>query len=464
MSNQDNSRSKEDFTRLMAFRQEGYQLLGNGRDAFFELGDAVMQMRSIQSFVELSCAPVFRRKWSSVSEALQDGRPDRMGLLQLYLAQLDRHAQLILAGDHTAWPHIGNVTLAGRSYQHQPNAVPVGSPVTIGHGYSTLVLVPEMEGSWALPLLHERMEKQKPVPFAADQLKRVCQKLPGRPLSIWDSEYGCADFLLATANVAADKLIRLRTNLCLEGATKSYNGHGPRPKHGIPFKFTHPSTWWDPDQVFEYDDAVYGPVRVQVWSGLRFSKALGCRMRVARVECLRQSGTRRKPRFLWFAWTGRTPPRYWWNRYDRRYPVDHWYRFSKGRLHWTLPRLATPQQDDRWSDFMPFLTWEIWLARACVIDSPLPWQKPQPHLSPGRVCQSMPFLLPAIGTPARVCKPRGKAPGWPLGKPRAKRPHHDVVLSKKNQAKLARRKEIDLHPPPGGAKGRPRKQVSGLPS
>jgi len=35
-------------------------------------------------------------------------------------------------------------------------------------------------------------------------------------------------------------------------------------------------------------------------------------------------------------------------------------RFIKQRLHWTLPKLATPQQCDRWSDLMPLMTWELW--------------------------------------------------------------------------------------------------------
>lgn len=52
--------------------------------------------------------------------------------------------------------------------------------------------------------------------------------------------------------------------------------------------------------------------------------------------------------------------------YLRRFAVDHWYRFIKQRLHWTLPKLATPQQSDRWSDLMPLMTWELWQARDIV--------------------------------------------------------------------------------------------------
>ena len=62
----------------------------------------MIQLRQVQSFAELSCAPAFRRRWSSAYEALQDGHPKRIGLMELYLAQFQEERQLILAGDHTA--------------------------------------------------------------------------------------------------------------------------------------------------------------------------------------------------------------------------------------------------------------------------------------------------------------------------------------------------------------------------
>ncbi len=429
MSEQQNSSATEHFNKLIQFRQAAYERMGNARDALFELSDAVIQMQQIQSFVELSCAPAFRRKWSSAYEALQDSEPKGAELLDLYLKQINPGKRLVLAGDHTAWSRLWAETLSGRSYQHQPTVIPGRRPVTIGHGYSTLAVVPEAEGSWALPLLHERIPDQKAVDKGAQQLKRVCQKLTVRPLSLWDSEYGCAAFLLATAKVKADKLMRLRTNLALEGPARAYKGHGPRPIHGIKFKFKDPSTWWEPDEVCEDIDSEFGPVRIQIWRGLRFTKALDCRMQVARIERQQAPGTRRKPKILWLAWVGKKPPEHWWHEYTRRYPIDHWYRFAKGSLHWTLPRFATPQQAERWSELMPFITWELWLARELVADTPLPWQKPQTQLAPGRLRQGMQNLLVAIGTPTRACKPRGKAPGWPKGKPRSRRQRYEVVRS-----------------------------------
>jgi hypothetical protein len=442
MSSQDNSSATEHFNRLSQFRQAAYELFGNGRDAMFELTDAVIQMRQIQSFVELSCAPAFRRKWSSAYEALQDGRPKREGLLQLYLSQFAQPERLLLVGDHTAWPHIWADSLAGRSFQHQPTPISGQRPITIGHGYSTLAIIPEAQGSWALPLIHERIANQKPAETASRQLRLACRYLRDRPITLWDVEYGSAVFLLATADIEADKLLRLRSNLCLEGPTKPRKPKGAPPKHGIKFNFKDPTTWWSPDQTVEYIDPKFGPSIVRVWKGLRFGKALDCRMIVAQVERLQAPGTRRKPRILWFAWVGQEPPEQWWSLYTRRYPIEHWYRFAKGRLHWTLPLLATPDQCERWSDLMPFITWELWLAKDRVLDNPLPWQKPQPHLSPGRICQSMQNILVAIGTPTRVCKSRGKSPGWPKGRQRSPRERHDLIISVQWQTTRTRKKAL----------------------
>ncbi|MFH7025471.1 MAG: hypothetical protein ACHBN1_08710 [Heteroscytonema crispum UTEX LB 1556] len=48
--------------KLKQFRQGVYSILGNGKDALFDLMDAVLITRSVKSFLELSLTPVFRRK------------------------------------------------------------------------------------------------------------------------------------------------------------------------------------------------------------------------------------------------------------------------------------------------------------------------------------------------------------------------------------------------------------------
>lgn len=65
------------FDQLKQFRQGVYTILGNAKDALFDLMDAVLVTRSVYSFVELSLSPVFRRQWSSIYEALEDSNPPR---------------------------------------------------------------------------------------------------------------------------------------------------------------------------------------------------------------------------------------------------------------------------------------------------------------------------------------------------------------------------------------------------
>ena len=431
--------------KLQEFRQAAYKLLGKAHDATFELTDAILLTRNAYSLADLSLSPVFRRKWPSIYEALQDSRPQRQKLMQLYIKQMPTVGRPLLAGDHTAWSRPDAVTLQERTIEHSSVTVPGNRPITIGQGYSTIAWVPENSGSWALPLRHERITSwESPIEKATWQLQQVCEHLSTRPISVWDSEYGCAPFVLKTATIPADILVRLRSNLCLWGAPPPYSGKGRPRKHGIKFKLSEPSTWGEEACFLELDDSKLGRVRVRLWKNLHFRKAAVRPMSLIRVERLDEQGCLRVSKPLWLAWVGEEMPPLSeiWQLYLRRFTIDHWYRFLKQRLHWTLPKLSTPKQCERWSDLMPMITWELWLARDIVTDHPLPWQKSIDKLTPGRVAQAMGGILAAISTPARSPKPRGKSPGWTSGKPRQRRIRYPTVKkgtnsSRKQQPKSA---------------------------
>ena len=156
--------------------------------------------------------------------------------MKLYIAQIKPSEPIVLAGDHTSWSRPDAKTLQERTYEHSPSQL--GSrPITVGYGYSTLAWIPEEQGSWALPFLHERITSwDSPISISAQQLSKVSSQLPSRAISLWDSEYGCAPFINQTASIPADKLMRLRSNLCLWGTPGAYGGRG-RPKvHGDKFK------------------------------------------------------------------------------------------------------------------------------------------------------------------------------------------------------------------------------------
>lgn len=70
------------YDRYRKFRQQTYQMLGRAKDATFELMDSVMTTRNVSCLAELSLSPLFRRKWSSTYEALEDSRPNRNKLIE----------------------------------------------------------------------------------------------------------------------------------------------------------------------------------------------------------------------------------------------------------------------------------------------------------------------------------------------------------------------------------------------
>ncbi len=204
------------FTELKAFRKQAYNLLCKGKDSLFDLMDAALTSRRLSSFAELSLSPLYRRQWSSLYKVLERSRPAHQALMELYCEHLPSNEQVVLAGDHSAWPRLWSKSLTERTYEHHPQASPGGKPITVGQGYSSLVCIPELSGSWVLPLLHERITSfETPLEKAAQQLEQVCQHLKHRPLSVWDSEYGCARFLSLTAHIACDKVMRLRPNRVL---------------------------------------------------------------------------------------------------------------------------------------------------------------------------------------------------------------------------------------------------------
>jgi hypothetical protein len=422
-------------TTLKTFRQSVYESgFGHARDALFELTDAVLLAPAVNSFAEFSLQPSFRRRWPMLYEALQDGSVHRDALLEIYCQQIPHTTRPLLAGDHTAWPRLHAPTLRERTVEHQPNAIPQAQPITVGQGYSTIAWLPEAARSWALPCLHERIAPtENPIGKAVTQLRAVCQRLRQRPIALFDAEYGCAPFIVQSADIACDKIVRLRPNLCLRSAPPPYSGKGRPRVHGAKFKLNDSTTWDEPAETLTVEDAELGRVRLSLWHAKHFTKAPTLPFSVLRIERLQAKGTRRDPKDVWLGWWGEPPPPLstWWRSYLRRYGVDHWYRFAKQGLHWTLPHLKTPEQSERWSDLMPLLTWQLWLARQVVVDKPLPWQKGQVHLTPGRVRQSFGGIIAQIGTPTGVAKPRGKSPGWPKGKVRQHAPRYPIVKKSK---------------------------------
>jgi len=171
--------------------------------------------------------------------------------------------------------------------------------------------------------------------------------------------------------------------MCLWGAPPPYSGKG-RPKvHGDKFKLADSSTWAKPVATLEIEDPKWGTVQIQHWSGLHFRLSTAHPMQVLRITVSGKQTLKRSPKPMWLSWLGGSmlPLEQTWRCYLRRFAVDHWNRFAKQRLHWSLPNFSTTKLAERWSDLMPLLSWQLWLAREIVEENPLPWQQPQTELT-----------------------------------------------------------------------------------
>jgi len=291
----------------------------------------------------------------------------------------------LCAVDHTGWSREESVTLKDRTIIHKPTQIPGNKPISIGQAYSTIAWIPEEEGSWALPLRHERITSfESPISKATWQMRQVTRHLPVRTIFVLDSEYGCAPFVLQTADIEADQLMKLRGNLCLWKAAPPYSGKGRPRLHGDKFKLKDPSTWGESIETVEIIYDKLGQVRLRGWSNLHFRRSPEQAMELLSISRIQPEGKQGKSKPMWLVWVGEQMPplQEVWQKYLRRFTVDHWYRFAKQRLHWTKPRLGTPEQASQWSDLMPLMTWQLWLAREEVMDNPLPWQKSQTSLTP----------------------------------------------------------------------------------
>ncbi len=101
----------------------------------------------------------------------------------------------------------------------------------------------------------------------------------------------------------------------------------------------------------------------------------------------------------------------------RRFDLEHTLRFVKRTLGCTTPRVRRPEQADRWTWLIVAAYTQLRLARGCVVDRRLPWERPlEPgKLTPSRVRRAVPTILLAVGTPANPPKPCGRSPGRPKG-------------------------------------------------
>ncbi len=449
-------------TALSAYRPALYACFTRARDALFDLCDALATYPGARSFVELSQAPCFRRRWPSVYEALEDGRIDRAALRALFAATAPCPAaggRTVLALDSSPIARPYARTAPDRTLVHVPAAgqvlPPHVAPVRPGWAFSTLVVTPPEPSSWTHILDNARIPRDQTaltvgaaqraalVPTRAQEAERDKEgaEPDERPVLLADGGYGTAGWVAATANLALDQLVRAASTRVLYRAAPPPTGKAGRPrKDGARFKGSDPATHGASDAQWTGPDAQGQEVTVRCWGGLHRKE---CRAVPITAVCLtRPAATDAKgdPRETWFWWLGGRPlpPLAQVARlYPRRFSSEHGDRFDKQDLLWAAPHLRTPEQMGRWTDVVAAVHNESGLARAQARAQRLPWEDPTRPLSPRQVRRVLARIIAQGGTPAAPPRPRGKSPGRARGAVVRRAPRHPVI--RKGPARRAKR-------------------------
>jgi DDE superfamily endonuclease len=427
-----------DCTILAEFRQQVYATgFTQARDALFDVVDALLTDPQARSFVELAQAPRFQRQWPSLYEALEDGRIDRDALRRLFAAHLPRAMVgtfLVLGLDVSSILRPDAHTSADRTLVHRSNLPADATPVGPGWQFSALVVLPDPVSAATYLLDTQRIPStETATTVGAAQLRAVIPLLRRwgvRILVITDRSYSNAPWLLATEDVAIDRLIRARKDQVRYRAAPPRTKRAGRPRlDGARFKGSDPTTHGAPDAHWSGTDSSGAAVQVSCWYHLHLRQARHLEITVIRVIREAARGTKRDPRVSWFWWLGgplpplaEIPP-----LYRRRFGQEHGFRFDKQDLLWSAPHLRTPAQFERWTDLVGIAHNQLVLMRPTVVGLRRPWERNRRPISLQQVRRAMGQVLAQVGTPARPPQRRGKAPGRAPGATIRRAARHPVI-------------------------------------
>lgn len=433
---------------LRAFRRSFYGCLYRRSDALFELTDAILTADgAAPSPAHLSLQPSHRRGWGSLYAALDRGRIDTEALRRL----LVRHPlpfggaegePPVFAVDVSVWPRCDAECSPQRGFYYHPSRHSAGQPIVAGWAYQFIAQLDFVRESWTAPADVERVHPEQETNMAAtEQVKALLGRSPMEgaiPVFVFDAGYDPVKLQQGIEGSACQILVRLRAGRCFYAdpslAERPANPGRPR-RHGPKMKCGDPSTWPEPSAEHECEDTGYGAVRVRAWADMhpkvRAHEGRGSRgplpilvgtLILVEVERLPRGERRREPRVLWLWWHGPegTAPDLdlLWRAYVRRFDLEHTFRFLKQTLGWGAPRVRHPEQADRWTWLILVAYTQLRLARGCVADRRLPWERRyEPgRLTPIRVHRALSTLLGHLGTPAKPPKPCGRSPGRPKGR------------------------------------------------
>ena len=478
---------------LQNFREQLHEKFEHRADSTMDLLDALCSNNHAPSVVQLSLNPLFRGGYSTLFKAIGESlatelqeeeeeiQPDNIpvpkwqqfqcvDLISQVVPQPQQRHFFLMGQDCTSIVRQFASRLEDRGMVHQPTQIKGNKPITIGHSYSLLAILPERnqeDAPWTIPLDMIRVPTDSNSNQQGITQINTVLSTPNMPWTnelcalVVDSAYGNHQFL--TPLQAHKNLViiaRSRSNRVFYQRpipTEKLPEKGHPTWYGERFDLKEPQTWHEPSEVgytsYQTQRGRKIDVTLTAWHNLlmRGSKALPthqCPFTLLRIVSMDVEGkTVFKPMWLIVMGERRSEISDLQSvqSYRQRFDLEHTFRFKKQNL--LLSDFETPdvEHEQNWVYLVMLAYVQLWAAHALAVALPRPWErnlKPDPsaRISPSKVQQDWNRIISQLGTPAAAPKPRGKSPGRQLGQSQAVRPRFSVVKkgkSRKPQTEIA---------------------------
>jgi hypothetical protein len=352
---------------------------------------------------------------------------------------------------------------------YQPNLVKGNKPVTLGHQYASVALLPEAESGvaaqWVLPLMTQRVATtQDKEGVGARQINALlsADKLPFAQslcVEVGDSSYSKPEYLVANrhhANLVT--IARVRSNRtfyrqALADEREPKRGHPTW--YGDAFDLKQPASWHPADETASLTQASHSGKRywvtIQAWHNLLMPgkvKPTSLPMHrypftLVRIVRFDEQGVQVTQHPLWLLVIGEQRHAlsllHIYQAYTRRFALEHFFRFGKQKL--LLANFQTPEtvREEKWWQLVHIAYAQLWMAREVASLLPRPWERSLPtmqtrRIAPTAVQRDFARIIRQLGTPAQPPKRRGNSQGRRKGCKLKPRTRHKVVVKGRDKA------------------------------
>jgi hypothetical protein len=472
-----------------SFREQLYNQFEYCSDSAMDLLDALCSNNHSPSVVQLSLNPMFPRGYSALFKTiggslfpkpLEEDAPESKEIAQQegkkfqcldLISQVvpgPKQRHLFLFGlDCTSISRPCAETLEDRGIVHHPNPIKGNKPITIGHSYSMVAVLPERDDGdapWTIPLEMRRVTTASNATQEGIAQLNTVLSTPNLPWSeelcvaVVDSAYGHKKFL-APLRVHQNlvTVARVRSNrVFYQSPVRSDNSRakGHPIWYGERFALGDKETWHEPSEVahttYQTRRGRTVNVTITVWHNLlmRGGKELPthqCPFTLLRLESADESA-RSLFRPMWLIAMGdrrgEISSVQLHQCYRQRFDLEHTFRFKKQNL--LLNAFETPdvEHEEQWVRLVMLAYVQLWAAHLLAVLLPRPWEgylkqsDPSARISPSKVQQDWNRIISQLGTPALAPKPRGKSSGRHFGQTQTLRPRLPVVKKGKSQNSL----------------------------